>query len=104
MIVEYIRYAIPAEQRATFESAYGQASASLDASSHCLGYELSRSVDEPEAYVLRIEWDSAEGHLQGFRSSPEFRPFFAAIGPYVGNIAEMRHYELTDVVSDKGTP
>jgi len=102
MIVEYIRYTIPAEKRAAFESAYSQASASLDASPHCLSYELSRAVDEPEAYVLRIEWDSAEGHLQGFRSSPEFRAFFTAIGPYVGNIAEMRHYGLTNVVSDKG--
>jgi quinol monooxygenase YgiN len=104
MIVEYIRYTIPADQRPAFERAYAQASTSLDTSSHCLSYELSRAVDEPEAYVLRIEWDSAEGHLQGFRGSPEFRAFFAAIGPYVGNIAEMRHYELTDVVSDKGTP
>jgi quinol monooxygenase YgiN len=102
MIVEYIRYTIPAEQRTAFESAYTQASASLDALPHCRGYELSSAVDEPEAYVLRIEWDSAEGHLQGFRGSPEFRAFFAAIGPYVGNIAEMRHYELTDVVSKKG--
>jgi quinol monooxygenase YgiN len=100
MIVEYIRYTIPDDKRSTFEAAYEQASASLDASAHCLGYELSRCVDEPGAYVLRIEWDSAEGHLRGFRGSPEFRAFFAAVGPYVGNIAEMRHYELTGVVSE----
>jgi quinol monooxygenase YgiN len=99
MIVEYIRYTIPAEQGAAFERAYGQAGASLDASGHCLGYELSRCVDEPGAYILRIEWDSAEGHLREFRASPEFRAFFAAIGPYVGTIAEMRHHELTGVVS-----
>jgi len=100
MIVEYIRYTIPADRRAEFEGAYAQARPSLDASTHCLGYELSRCVDEPSAYILRIEWDSAEGHLRGFRGSPEFRAFFAAVGPYVGNIAEMRHYELTGVVSD----
>ena len=104
MIVEYIRYTIPAEQGEAFEGAYEQARASLDASAHCLGYELSRCVDEPNAYTLRIEWDSAEGHLRGFRSSPEFRAFFAAVGPYVGNIAEMRHYELTGVVSEGRAP
>jgi quinol monooxygenase YgiN len=104
MIVEYIRYTIPADRRAAFEGAYAQASRSLDASAHCLGYELSRCVDEPGAYVLRIEWDSAEGHLRGFRGSPEFRAFFAAVGPYVGNIAEMRHYELTGVVSAGRAP
>jgi quinol monooxygenase YgiN len=99
MIVEYIRYTIPDDRRAAFEDAYQQARAPLDASPHCLGYELSRCVDEPGTYVLRIEWDSAEGHLRGFRGSPQFRAFFAAVGPYVGNIAEMRHYEPTGVVS-----
>jgi len=34
-----------------------------------------------------------EGHEQGFRSSPEFRDFFAAVKPFVGDIDEMRHYE-----------
>ena len=104
MIVEYIRYTISADKRAEFEGAYAQASRSLDASAHCLGYELTRCVDEPGAYILRIEWDSAEGHLRGFRGSPEFRAFFAAVGPYVGNIAEMRHYELTGVVSAGRAP
>jgi quinol monooxygenase YgiN len=99
MIVEYIRYTIPAEQHAAFVRAYEQAREPLDASPNCLGYELARCVDEPDVYVLRIEWDSAEGHLRGFRGSPGFRAFFAAVGPYVGNIVEMRHYELTDVVS-----
>jgi len=44
-------------------------------------------------YILRIEWDSEEGHLQGFRSSPEFKAFFAAVQPFVKDIDEMRHYE-----------
>ena len=99
MIVEYIRYTIPAEKRAAFESAYSQASASLDASPHCLSYELSRAVDEPEAYVLRIEWDSIEGHEQGFRTSAGFQTFFRLVAPYFDGIQEMRHYERTAVVS-----
>ena len=60
MIVEYIRYRIAAADAASFERDYAQAAHSLDASAHCLGYELSRCVDEPACYVLRIDWDSAE--------------------------------------------
>ena len=101
MIVEYIRYAISEERRPAFEDGYARAQASLRASSHCLGYELARCVDEPSAYILRIEWDSAEGHLQGFRRSAEFRTFFEAIRPFVGDIQEMRHYAVTDVRSER---
>jgi hypothetical protein len=45
--------------------------------------------------VVRIEWDSEEGHLSGFRQSSEFRTFLAAVGPFVSDIEEMRHYEVT---------
>ncbi|HEX8832364.1 MAG TPA: antibiotic biosynthesis monooxygenase family protein [Longimicrobium sp.] len=97
MIVEYIRYAIASERREGFEAAYAEASAALEASRHCLAYELARCVEDPTRYILRIEWDSAEGHMKGFRASPEFRTFFASVRPYVGDIEEMRHYELTPI-------
>jgi quinol monooxygenase YgiN len=97
MVVEYIRYRIPHERQARFEAAYGEAAVSLDASEHCLAYELSHGVEEPERYILRIEWGSLEGHEQGFRRSPEFQPFFAAVRPFVDEIEEMRHYNVTSI-------
>jgi quinol monooxygenase YgiN len=94
VIVEYIRYAISVDRAAAFERDYATATAALAASANCLSYELTRCVEEPEHYILRIEWDSLDGHLKGFRQSPEFRTFFQAIRPYVGDIVEMRHYDL----------
>lgn len=95
MIVEYIRYQNEASEAVAFISAYETAARSLRDSIHCLSYELSRCCDEPNTFVLRIVWDSAEGHMKGFRTSAEFKPFLAAIQPFIKNIQEMRHYELT---------
>jgi heme-degrading monooxygenase HmoA len=97
MIVEYIRYKISRERQREFEEAYTNASASLNASKHCQMYELAHSTEEPELYILRIEWDSLEGHMKGFRSSPEFRDFYRYVQPFFNDIQEMRHYELTKV-------
>lgn len=99
MIVEYIRYSLAAERQSAFEAAYMQAQEFLATSQHCLSWELAQCVEESASYILRIEWDSQEGHMQGFRQSPEFRTFFAAIRPFLGDIKEMRHYEATAVVS-----
>jgi heme-degrading monooxygenase HmoA len=99
VIIEYIRYSIPEEKRADFERAYGEAASVLDASEHCLSYEVSHGVEDPDRYVVRIEWDSLEGHEQGFRRSPEFRTFFASVRPFFENIQEMRHYEATPIRS-----
>ncbi len=100
MIVEYIRYSIPEERRADFVRAYGEAAPVLDASEHCLRYEVSRGLEEPANYVVRIERDSIEGHEQSFRKSPGFSTFFAAVRPFFDDIEEMRHYETTPVKSD----
>jgi quinol monooxygenase YgiN len=99
MIAEYIRYTIDESRRPGFESAYEAAAGALAESPHCLAYELSRCVEDPGEYILRIDWDSAEGHLEGFRRSGQFATFLASVRPYIGDIQEMRHYEPTSVRS-----
>jgi quinol monooxygenase YgiN len=99
MIVEYIRYEIAEAER--FLQGYETARGALDASPHCLAYELSRCTEEPTSFILRIEWDSLDGHLQGFRKSADFSAFFAAVRPFIDSIREMRHYETTSIASRK---
>ena len=99
MIVEYIRY--ETKDPNAFTAAYERAREALDASSHCLAYELARCTEDPKCFILRIEWDSAEGHMQGFRKSPEFGPFLAAVRPFIEEIREMRHYEVTPITRRK---
>ncbi|HEX4721106.1 MAG TPA: antibiotic biosynthesis monooxygenase family protein [Pseudonocardiaceae bacterium] len=94
MIVEYIRYTVPADQAAQFERAYDEAATHLLASPNCLGYDVARCSEEPASYIVRIHWDSSEGHIEGFRRSEHFAPFFALVKPFFAAIAEMRHYDL----------
>jgi quinol monooxygenase YgiN len=95
MVVEYIRYTIDDARAQAFEEAYGRSGEALKASPHCEEYEISRCTEDSTHYVVRIEWDSEEGHLHGFRQSAEFRSFFEAVGPFVHDIEEMRHYHVT---------
>ena len=94
MIVEYIRYRVAEDRGAAFLADYARAAQVLARAPQCVDYELSRSVDEPVCHVLRITWTSAADHLQGFRGGELFPEFLAAIRPYVGDIAEMRHYDV----------
>lgn len=100
MIVEYIRYFLNSEQIEGFLTAYTRAQTELKASQHCMGYELSQCLNTPERFILRIEWDSREGHLQGFRKSPEFQRFYTDIKPFIDQIEEMTHYTLTEIQSE----
>jgi quinol monooxygenase YgiN len=102
MIVEYFGYKIDNKKdKGEFESAYKIAGEPLRSSPHCLRYELSHCVEKPESYILRIEWVSLDGHMKGFRTSPEFQTFFAAVRPFFNQIEEMNHYEVTDIKYQK---
>ncbi len=101
MIVEYIRYEIPADRQAAFVDAYRDAARDLTSSKHCLGYEVTQCTEDATSFVVRIVWDSLDGHMKGFRVEPEFGPFFQKVKPFFDQIREMRHYALTDVVASK---
>ncbi|MET0693376.1 MAG: antibiotic biosynthesis monooxygenase [Propionibacteriaceae bacterium] len=94
MIVEYIRYRVDAARAAAFLSAYETGAATLEADARCLSYEVSQGHEEPDRFVVRIEWTSLDDHLQGFRQSPEFGRFFSAVRPFFDDIEEMKHYEV----------
>lgn len=94
MVVEIIRYAITPESSEHFIQAYQEAGTYLKRSGHCLSYEVVQGVEEPGHFIVRIEWDSMEGHMQGFRMGPEFQPFFALVKPFFHSILEMKHYNV----------
>lgn len=102
MIVEYIRYTVAdATRKNQLIAAYTEAGKSLDAAPECLAYELSACEEDVTSLVLRIEWKSTKEHLEGFRKGPHFPAFFAAIGDFLKEITEMRHYDVTSVVHRK---
>jgi heme-degrading monooxygenase HmoA len=77
MVLEVIRYLIANGEEQQFEADYGAAAEYLDASPHCLKYKLARSDKEKNRYVMLIEWDSADSHLQGFRQSADRQVFLS---------------------------
>ena len=93
MIVEYVRYRVDEGSWPAFEAAWVRAAEVLARAVQCVDHELSRSVDEPACWVLRITWTSVADHLEGFRGGDLLPGFLSAIRPYVGDIVEMRHYE-----------
>jgi quinol monooxygenase YgiN len=104
MVIEYIRYSIPAERTQAFVDAYGRSADALLASPHLLSYELARCEEEPTSFIVRLTWTSTDDHLQKFRGSPEFRRFFAEIREHVNEIEEMRHYAVLQEQRKPGLP
>jgi quinol monooxygenase YgiN len=91
--VEIIRYTITADQHSSFEEAYKKAGKLLEESAFCLAYQLIHGEEEPDHYIVIIDWKSTQDHMNGFRQSPQFMPFFTLVKPFYNNIEEMKHYK-----------
>ncbi|MGK9120247.1 antibiotic biosynthesis monooxygenase family protein [Olivibacter jilunii] len=95
--LEVIRYKIPEMQHKDFENAYAEAVKYLKASPYCLGYKLVHGDEEPDNYIMFINWTSSEEHLNGFRKGSEFLPFLDLVKPFYNNVQEMKHYNSTSI-------
>lgn len=93
---EIIRYKVSQDDHEKFINAYTAAGKYLQVSKYCLGYELIQGEEEPDNFIVIIIWASKDEHLNGFRKSSEFGPFFNLVKPYYNNIQEMKHYNLKD--------
>ncbi len=101
MVIEVIRYAVRLGDEATFEDAFRRAAVLLEASSHCLGFTLTRSTRDRNRYMMSIYWDSPDGHLIGFRQSNDFREYQTLLEPYADQVEESGHYRKTGVEMTK---
>ncbi|MBA4118405.1 MAG: hypothetical protein C0514_05895 [Candidatus Puniceispirillum sp.] len=100
-IVEYIAYQLTQHTPDAFLASYTTACQFLDSAPQCLGYELTQCADDANRFILRICWQSAPAHLEGFRKGPHFPPFLAAIKEYTPEITQMCHYLPTPLVRVK---
>ncbi len=98
MIVEYIRYALNTHGPDDLEEGYRLASFHLQQSLECLGYDLTRCLEDPDAIIVRILWTSEAEHQNRFCKGQEYPPYLAAIAPFEAEVRERRFYEMTPFI------
>lgn len=97
MILELADIRIQPGQQAAFEAAIAQGIATVV--SQAKGFRSARvhhGIENPERYVLQIEWDTLEDHTVGFRQSPLFVQWRAIVGPFFASPPVVEHFTLVD--------
>jgi heme-degrading monooxygenase HmoA len=92
MIVELAQLTIVAGRETEFESVFRSAISTAAASHGYLAHELRRSIESPDRYMLRIEWETLEDHTVGFRGSPAFTQWRAQVGPFFASAPVVEHF------------
>ena len=78
-----------------FAAAFLGAREVLASTPGCRSVRMTRGVESADRFVLLVEWDSVEAHLDNFRATERFGRWRAAIGPYFAEPPRVEHF--TDV-------
>jgi heme-degrading monooxygenase HmoA len=79
-----------------FEQAIAQARGVVAKAQGFRGMRVLHGIESPQSYLLLIEWDTLEDHMQGFRESDLFGEWRALIGPHFDGTPQVEHYTPLD--------
>jgi heme-degrading monooxygenase HmoA len=93
MILEHAVLDVREGSSAEYEAAFATARAIIAASPGFRSLRLERCLDQPDRYVLLVEWDSVEAHEEGFRGSPAFEEWRRLLHGYYPSGPTVQHFE-----------
>ena len=78
-----------------FAAAFLEAREVLVGTPGCRSVRMTRGIESAERFVLLVEWDDVDAHLENFRATERFTRWRAAIGPWFARPPRVEHF--TDV-------
>jgi heme-degrading monooxygenase HmoA len=79
-----------------FAAAYAKARHLVATTSGCRSVRMTRGVESPTRFVLLVEWDSVDSHLDNFRASERFGQWRELIGPHFAAPPVVEHFADID--------
>ncbi|MFI5912794.1 antibiotic biosynthesis monooxygenase family protein [Dactylosporangium sp. NPDC051541] len=75
-----------------FAAAYRKAHEVLATTPGCRSVRMTRGVESASRFVLLVEWESIEAHLDNFRATERFAQWRGLIGPYFDGAPRVEHF------------
>lgn len=95
MVIERAQLPLKPGSGPDFEQALPEALEMIRAAAGCRSVVAGRGVEEPDTYVLLVEWDSVQAHTD-YTTTEQFKAFGGLIAPFFAGPPAVLHFELLD--------
>lgn len=92
MILEIAILTIYQGQNDAYEAAMREASPLIASSPGYISHSLQRCMEDPQRYVLLVQWQTLEDHTIGFRGSAAYQRWREITHPFYVPPAVVEHY------------
>jgi heme-degrading monooxygenase HmoA len=93
MILEAALLNVIAGQETQFEKDFAIAGQYISAIKGYIKHSLSKCIEQPNQYLLLVEWETLEDHTVGFRQSAQYLEWKKLLHHYYDPFPTVQHYE-----------
>lgn len=93
MVLEVAILDVRPGENASFEAAFAKAQAIISEMNGYISHDLQRCVENPDRYLLLVQWETLKDHTEGFRGSPKYQEWKALLHHFYDPFPVVEHYE-----------
>ena len=93
MITEHALLDVVPGRELEFVSAMQRAKSLIAASPGFASLRVERCLERPSRFLLLVEWECLEDHTEGFRQSPTYEEWRAALHHFYDPFPVVEHFE-----------
>ncbi|OZD64222.1 antibiotic biosynthesis monooxygenase [Rhodococcus sp. 05-340-1] len=93
MIVEHALLHVIPHRTDEFETAFADATSIISSMPGFVNLTLSRGIEQPNTYLLLVEWERLEDHTEGFRTSDEYQEWKTLLHHFYEPFPVVSHFD-----------
>lgn len=93
MILEHAVLDVVPGQEPAFEQAFAKAKGIISAAAGFRRLRLARCIEQPNRYLLLVEWERLSDHTEGFRGSSAYEEWRRLLHHFYDPFPHVDHYE-----------
>ncbi len=93
MILEVAILDVKHGQAPEFETAFEEAQKIISSMNGYVSHQLQKCIENPNRYILLVNWQTLEDHTKGFRESDEYQKWRAMLHHFYDPFPIVEHYE-----------
>ena len=96
MVLEIARFTAAPGKGSQLRAGFLAALPIIRGAEGCRGVTLRQQIEDPEQFVLLVEWETLEHHTVTFRGGPRFPEYRSYIDGLFAGAPDVRHYEWVE--------
>jgi heme-degrading monooxygenase HmoA len=95
MILEIADITIVADKNAEFDVAIERGvREAISQAKGFISFKIQKGIENPNRYLLMIQWATLDNHIVDFRNSPNFLKWREIVSPFFAGPPVVEHFQL----------